>query len=246
MTSVIGHLSGLIDMSTLFKLGLLGAGVWAFKQGHFDRLGYQIQSLAFASPETALGGVAGGLTGGFDALADLFGLGDDMDVVEPVTPTIVAPVSPEFVIAQASNGLTKEEQYLQTHWGEVHPWARANKTWVAAMMWQESRGNPQATSHADARGLMQVIDGTMQWMYDLGYRKYPVNSQSLYNPAISIYFGTAFLEYLHSIGKGRGRDWITRAYNAGPGGQRGNGTWPAETVNYLKVIKARNKLLESN
>ncbi len=241
-------------MSALFNLALVGAGIWAFKEGHFGRLGYQLQGLGFASPETAVGNLGGVFTNGLEGISEYLGFDDVEDaptvqipapVAETpvtVTPTPAAYVPPVIVAPKPSGGLTKEEEWLAQYNHYTLPWARSNKTWVAAMMWQESRGNPKATSHAGARGLMQVVDGTMEWMYNRGYREFPADPKTLYRPEVSIYFGTAFLQYLSTLSSNR--DWITRAYNAGPGGQRKDGSWPAETVDYLAKIKQRHNLLK--
>jgi len=145
------------------------------------------------------------------------------------------------VFGGADNGMTTEETLLRSHWAEVQPWARANLKWVSAMMWQESRGNTNAISHAGARGLMQVMPGTMGDLVRWGWDRYPADPTTLHLPNVGIYFGTAYLEYLS--GRSSDRKWITRAYNAGPGGQRSDGSWPAETVDYLARIKARHALI---
>ncbi|MEM7243380.1 MAG: lytic transglycosylase domain-containing protein [Pseudomonadota bacterium] len=113
--------------------------------------------------------------------------------------------------------------------------------WVSAMMWQESRGNANAISPAGARGVMQVMPGTQDDLVRWGWDKYQPDHMDLHLPNVGIYFGTAYLEYLSQ--QSSDREWITRAYNAGPGGQRSNGSWPAETVDYLaRIIERYNAI----
>jgi soluble lytic murein transglycosylase-like protein len=79
-----------------------------------------------------------------------------------------------------------------------------------AMIWQESLFDPDAQSHADARGLMQIIPTTgAKIARDLG-----VSSYSLYDPTTSIRFGTYYYSNLF-------RDFESvplslAGYNAGP------------------------------
>ena len=84
---------------------------------------------------------------------------------------------------------------------------------VAAIVWQESTFDAGALSGAGARGLMQVIPPTgRQLARSLGvtYR-----SKDLYNPEVSLSFGTRYLrEMLDEFG---GRlERALAAYNAGP------------------------------
>ena len=154
---------------------------------------------------------------------------------EKAEVSVAPPPSLDFPIITSTS---VETDYLDANWSDVHNWARSNKLWVSAMMWQESRGNPNAVSSKGARGLMQVVPSTMGDLYDrLGYRKYPPEPTLLHQPNVGIYFGTAYLQEMQKINSDR--EWITRAYNAGPAGRRTDGTWPAETVNYLIKIKDR-------
>jgi soluble lytic murein transglycosylase-like protein len=79
-----------------------------------------------------------------------------------------------------------------------------------AMIWQESLFDPDAQSHADARGLMQIIPSTgAKIAHDLN-----VSSYSLYDPSTSIRFGTYYFQNLY-------KDFESvplslAGYNAGP------------------------------
>ncbi|MFQ5856782.1 MAG: transglycosylase SLT domain-containing protein, partial [Anaerolineae bacterium] len=88
---------------------------------------------------------------------------------------------------------------------------------LAALVRQESRFNPTATSYADARGLSQVIPSTGWYIAGkLGIRDFNVNT--LYRPYRSIEFGTWYLaEQIKRFG-----DPILAlaAYNGGPGNGR--------------------------
>lgn len=86
-------------------------------------------------------------------------------------------------------------------------------TWVAAEIRAESVFNPKARSHADARGLMQVLPGTgagIAKRLGLPWR----GGESLYEPEFNISLGTAYLRELEDK---YGMAYIAiAAYNAGP------------------------------
>ncbi len=102
-------------------------------------------------------------------------------------------------------------------------------------MRQESGGRPNATSHAGAMGLMQVMPGTyreLQARYNLG--------PDPYHPYDSIQAGTAYLREMYEL---YGNPAFLAAYNAGPRrledylwGGRG---LPNETRNYVARIGPR-------
>ena len=90
-----------------------------------------------------------------------------------------------------------------------------------ALIWafvrQESAFDPRATSHAGARGLMQLMPSTANYIADTnrfqGKKRY-----ELYEPAVSLNLGQRYLSYLMqkpNIGKNLFR--LAIAYNAGGG-----------------------------
>lgn len=86
-------------------------------------------------------------------------------------------------------------------------------TWVAAEIRAESVFNPKARSHADARGLMQVLPSTgagIAKRLGLPWR----GGDSLYEPEFNIQLGTAYLRELEDK---YGMTYVAiAAYNAGP------------------------------
>lgn len=124
-------------------------------------------------------------------------------------------------------------------WG---PWIRdasrrfdIPELWIREVMRQESGGRPNATSHAGAMGLMQVMPGTyreLQARYNLG--------PDPYHPYDSIQAGAAYLREMYEL---YGNPAFLAAYNAGPRrveeylwGGRG---LPNETRNYVARIAPR-------
>jgi soluble lytic murein transglycosylase-like protein len=115
---------------------------------------------------------------------------------------------------------------------------------VAAVIQVESHFDPFATSIVGARGLMQIMPPTAQWLVqrDLGPQR--IRPLQLFNPVLNIELGTSYLAHLMSRFDGD----LTRAliaYNAGPGTaralQRGSPSWRrlhAYPRNVLAAYKA--------
>lgn len=84
---------------------------------------------------------------------------------------------------------------------------------IAAIIKQESKFDPHARSHKDARGLMQIMPRTAR--HDFGLK----DADELYNPRTNIMMGT---EYLSNLLKATGGDMslAIAAYNGGIGNVR--------------------------
>jgi len=107
------------------------------------------------------------------------------------------------------------------------------ESWIRAVVRVESAGDPGATSHKGAMGLMQVMPQTwaeLRARYGFG--------ANAYDPRESILAGAAYLREMHDrYGTVEG---MLAAYNAGPG--RYDDHWatgrplPWETRNYVAMI----------
>lgn len=85
--------------------------------------------------------------------------------------------------------------------------------WVLSIARQESAFNPQARSHAGARGLMQLMPATAKQtarQHRIPYRR----ETELYNPEVNIALGTAHLAWLLERFE-NSKIHATAAYNAG-------------------------------
>lgn len=108
------------------------------------------------------------------------------------------------------------------------------EAWIWSVMRVESAGDPVATSHAGAMGLMQVMPGTyaeLRSRHGLGPNAYDVRD--------NILAGAAYLREMHDR---YGAVGMLAAYNAGPGRwedyvSRGR-PLPAETVAYMARLGA--------
>ena len=88
---------------------------------------------------------------------------------------------------------------------------------VFAFMRAESAFDPRAESHMGARGVMQVMPATAQFIAARSDLELP-HGNALFEPETSILFGQAYLEHLlqrPSIGDNL--IYLAAAYNAGPG-----------------------------
>jgi len=85
--------------------------------------------------------------------------------------------------------------------------------WLHAIIWQESKYNPNARSGAAARGLMQFILETAQAVAaSAGMSE--VTPDKLYDPAISIQLGAKYWSTL--LGQLNSPEMALAAYNGGP------------------------------
>ncbi|WPM32998.1 lytic transglycosylase domain-containing protein [Hydrogenobacter sp. T-2] len=98
---------------------------------------------------------------------------------------------------------------------------------IYAVMRQESLFDPYAVSVANARGLMQVIDSTAQYVA----RREGIRIRNIYDPETNITLGTAYLRYLSDQWRG---DLVRTlaSYNAGPGRVR---SWVQHEDQYLFI-----------
>lgn len=136
--------------------------------------------------------------------------------------------------AVLASGVCVSAPYPQyQHLVEKHAAAQgldANLVW--AVMARESGGHQYATSHKNARGLLQVIPPTAARM--------GVNPKYLYNPEHNIIAGTRYLRFLSNRYKGN-INLILAGYNAGEGAVDKYGGIPPyrETQKYVRLVKAK-------
>ncbi|RPD90177.1 lytic transglycosylase domain-containing protein [Neisseria weixii] len=123
---------------------------------------------------------------------------------------------------------------------------RLDPKMIWAVMGRESSGNPNALSHKNARGLMQVIPPTAARM--------GVNPKHLYQPEPNLIAGTRYLRFLcnrypdKNHPTGCNIDLVLAGYNAGEGAvDKYRGIPPyAETRAYVKNVKYRYARLSNN
>jgi len=131
--------------------------------------------------------------------------------------------------------------YPLTNWADITKWAKArglDRYQVAGIIRQETIFDADAKSHANAYGLMQLLLPTARTMA----RKYgaasPASYQDLFNPALNIELGTAYMkDQFEKFGK---FEYVGIAYNAGPGRV---GPWraslPIEMDEFVEAIPFR-------
>ncbi len=86
---------------------------------------------------------------------------------------------------------------------------------IYAVIRTESNFDSDATSSANAKGLMQLTENTFQWAVDRAGDTTPYSNTSLFDPSINIRYGTYYLTILGE--QFEQTETILAAYNAGPG-----------------------------
>ena len=86
---------------------------------------------------------------------------------------------------------------------------------IYAIIKQESKFNPNAVSHSEAKGLMQLMEATAQDMTE-NIKSIDKNNLDIYDPYTNIFLGTKYVSYLIKHFDGNYYLAIT-AYNAGIG-----------------------------
>ncbi len=111
---------------------------------------------------------------------------------------------------------------------------------IFAVIHTESRFNVSAVSKAGAKGLMQIIDSTNEWI--AGRKGEEAMPERIYEPAINIDRGTWYLAYLYrQFGSW---DVAAAAYNAGYGrvsGWLGDANYSSDgkTLDYIPIDETR-------
>ncbi len=89
-----------------------------------------------------------------------------------------------------------------------------DKYLVIGIISAESGFDPDAQSHKDAKGLMQVKEETAKWLSES--LEIETNSGDITDPDVNINIGCAYMRYLIDRYGGH-EDTAVAAYNAGPG-----------------------------
>lgn len=135
--------------------------------------------------------------------------------------------------ARISPSLTHRVSHWNTLIDEAGTRYDVDKDLIAAVIAQESAGNPYAVSRAGAKGLMQLMDSTASSM----------GVKQVFSPRENIMGGTKYLEHL--LRKFNGNETLALAsYNAGPAAVEKYGGIPPyrETQNYVvRVLDLREE-----
>ena len=113
----------------------------------------------------------------------------------------------------------EKAQYPLHYRGMIEAYSEAqhlNPAFVAAIICCESRFDPQARSYLDARGLMQIMPETGEWIAGKLGEEGEFDPERLYDPQTSICYGTWYLKFLVNL-FGTDPTVIAAAYHAGQG-----------------------------
>jgi soluble lytic murein transglycosylase-like protein len=175
----------------------------------------------FSKDLKAANEIARSVTGGVTAAAET--------IASPLSG--VTDAAAETAVAQSKETLKEAFFAKEVPFGKlIYNEAKKNDLrpeLVAAVVQQESKFIPNARSHANAQGLMQLMPRTGRWM----------GAKNLMNPTENIKAGTKYLKYLNERFDGDERRVIA-AYNAGEGNVKRFGGVPPfkETQTYVKKV----------
>ncbi len=129
--------------------------------------------------------------------------------------------------------------YPLINWNDIKLWSQnrgLDRYQVAGLIRQESVFNPRAKSGANAYGLMQLLLPTARSVAkSYNASSTPNSPEDLYQPALNIELGTAFLK--DQITKFGRIEYVAVAYNAGPGRvSQWRATLPAEMDEFVEAI----------
>ncbi|WMP17323.1 conjugal transfer protein TraG N-terminal domain-containing protein [Thiothrix lacustris] len=161
---------------------------------------------------------------------ELFGAGD--------VAQKKSPVSDAAAHEHLGGNVTRYDSYIQEAAAHQH----VPPNLIRAMMQQESQGDPTATSHKGAGGLMQLMPDTAAGVA----KQQGMNGYDRYDPRDNIMLGAAYLK--QQLDKYDGNISLAlAAYNAGPGAVDKHGGIPPyqETQNYVAKITKTYRKLES-
>lgn len=104
----------------------------------------------------------------------------------------------------------KYEEEIQTYAAQF----QLEPAYVAAVIFSETSFNPQAISKDDARGLMQILPSTGEWIAGKFDETFAV--ENLFDPATNIRYGCWYLRFLMDR-YGEDKKCASAAYHAGQG-----------------------------
>lgn len=142
----------------------------------------------------------------------------------------------------APEEMTPEEWdvfYPLDYWEQITSWAKSRNNLdpyhVAGVIRQESVFDPTVKSSANAYGLMQLLLPTARGMAQRYNAQSPVNETTIYQPALNIELGTAYMrDMFNKFGR---VEYVAAAYNAGPGRvPTWRATLPPELDDWVEAI----------
>ncbi|MBQ4612515.1 MAG: lytic transglycosylase domain-containing protein [Clostridia bacterium] len=124
---------------------------------------------------------------------------------------------------------------------------------IYAVIYTESSFEPQATSSADAKGLMQLTDSTLQWALNREGNPDKYAPDALYEPSVNIHYGVYVLALLgeqfenvetvlaaYNAGQGRVAQWLDDSRYSSDGVHLHSIPYE-ETANYVRRVLATQK-----
>jgi LysM repeat protein len=190
-------------------------------------------------PGDTLSGIAAGAGVPVEALAAMNGVSPDAHVISGTalklpagSPQASAPQPAPTAIPQGSGPSPTPGRTNATEISQIASQNGVDGSLASAIAWQESGFNNAAVSSANARGVMQVMPGTWEWVQQ-NLASSQLNPAS---PQDNIRAGTLYLNQLLQDTGGDERMAVA-SYYQGLGSVRENGLLP-ETEQYVDNVMA--------
>ena len=110
-----------------------------------------------------------------------------------------------------------QDEYPLAYIDEIHMYANQyglDAIWLASLIRQESKFQPDAVSKSGAVGLMQLMPDTAEWICEMRGKKY--DKARLTDPHYNMDLGCWYIDYLMNMFDDN-QDAVLAAYNAGQG-----------------------------
>ena len=127
---------------------------------------------------------------------------------------------------------------------------------VYAVIRTESQFDPEAVSHKDAHGLMQLTTPTLEWAQSRHPIKEELAQEDLLDPAVNIRYGVYVLKLLgeqfdqtetvvaaYNAGQGKVRDWLDNPAYSSDGHTLNESPYP-ETERYVAEVMDTQKIYQ--
>ena len=157
--------------------------------------------------------------------------GSTIRIPSATAPSYV-PAAQTSVVSSGTNPQTTNERVSVTRMGDIAQEYGMSRSLVQAVGWQESGFNNALTSSAGARGVMQIMPGTWDFIQQnlAGGKLNPASAED------NVRAGTLYLRHLYRL-KGGDRNLTIGSYYQGPA----RATILPETDRYIQSVLAHKQ-----
>lgn len=181
---------------------------------------------------------------------------EDINEVEKIEDELsmisVEPLYSPVEVSYSDIGLSHEEQDLVREMIQMYNFD-VDEYFFYAMMYNESRFNPDAYNDSGASGLLQIMPATWDSIYYMFCEEYPdyYVENNVFNPKSNIIIGMYYIKYIRDFygftSVAENYEQILLSYACGPGGaQSYYETYGTYTSSYVKTIERASTYIREN